>query len=171
MWIVNANVVDVVTGEKLRDRAVSIGPDGRIGEIAGTPPLGQKDGSVIDLAGRWLLPGLISCHTHLSVVFPFSDTDEAEDPAVTAYRSATRAHQALQAGITTIRCVHEQNRADLSLRRAAARGWIMGPGFAVPGGPSRPSAGTGRAPPPCTPPARRSSTAPRPPRSPPAPTM
>ena len=127
MWIVNANLVDVVTGEKLRDRAVSIGPDGRIGEIAGTPPVGQKDGSVIDLAGRWLLPGLISCHTHLSVVFPFSDTDEAEDPAVTAYRSATRAHQALQAGITTIRCVHEQNRADLSLRRAAARGWIKAP--------------------------------------------
>ncbi len=127
MWLVNANVVDVLTGERLRDRAVSVGPDGRIGEVAAAPPVGVPGGEVVDVAGRWLLPGLISCHTHLSVVFPFSDTDEQEDPAVTAYRSAARAHDALQAGITTIRCVHEQNRADLSLRRAAARGWIRAP--------------------------------------------
>jgi imidazolonepropionase-like amidohydrolase len=79
------------------------------------------------VAGRWLLPGLISCHTHLSVVFPFSDTDEAENPALTAYRSAARATAALRAGITTIRCVHEQNRADLLLREAAGRGWISAP--------------------------------------------
>jgi imidazolonepropionase-like amidohydrolase len=127
VWLVNANVVDVLTGEKLLDRAVHIGHDGRIAEVASAPPVGESDGEVIDVAGRWLLPGLISCHTHLSVVFPFSETDENEDPAITAYRSATRAHQALQAGITTIRCVHEQNRADLSLRRAAARGWIKVP--------------------------------------------
>jgi len=127
VWFVNANVVDVLTGEKLRNRAVSVGADGRIGEVAAAAPVGEKDSDVVDLAGRWLLPGLISCHTHLSVVFPFSDTDEQEDPAITAYRSASRAHAALQAGITTIRCVHEQNRADLSLRRAAARGWIQAP--------------------------------------------
>ena len=127
MWLVNANVVDVLQGERLRDRAVHIGPDGRIVEVASAPPVGEKDADVVDVGGRWLLPGLISCHTHLSVVFPFSDTDENEDPEITAYRSATRAHQALQAGITTIRCVHEQNRADLSLRRAAARGWIQAP--------------------------------------------
>ncbi len=127
MWLVNANVVDVLTGEKLRDRAVQVGRDGRIVEVASAPPVGERDSEVVDVAGRWLLPGLISCHTHLSVVFPFSDTDEDEDPAITAYRSAARAHQALQAGITTIRCVHEQNRADLSLRRAAASGWIRVP--------------------------------------------
>jgi len=127
MWLVNANVVDVLTGEKLRDRAVHVGTDGRIVEVATAPPVGESDSAVVDVAGRWLLPGLISCHTHLSVVFPFSDTDEQEDPALTAYRSAARAHQALQAGITTIRCVHEQNQADLSLRRAAARGWIKVP--------------------------------------------
>jgi imidazolonepropionase-like amidohydrolase len=127
VWLVNANVVDVLTGEKMLDRAVEVGDDGRIVQVSSAPPVGADDDQVIDVAGRWLLPGLISCHTHLSVVFPFSETDENEDPAITAYRSATRAHQALLAGITTIRCVHEQNRADLSLRRAAARGWIRVP--------------------------------------------
>jgi imidazolonepropionase-like amidohydrolase len=125
MWLVNANLVDVASGERHRGRCVEIGGDGTIAQVTATVPPGAAD--VVDVAGRWLLPGLISCHTHLSVVFPFADTDEAENPAITAYRSASRAWDALHAGITTIRCVHEQNRADLALRRAALRGWIRAP--------------------------------------------
>lgn len=124
MWLVNAHVVDVLTGEVLRDRAVHV-EAGTISEVAATAPTGASD--VVDVRRRYLLPGLISCHTHLSVVFPFSDLDEAESPALTAYRSAQRAADALDAGITTLRCVHEQNQADLLLRRAAARGWITAP--------------------------------------------
>jgi imidazolonepropionase-like amidohydrolase len=127
MWLVNAHVVDVQAGAVLPGRAVEVAPDGTIAQVAAAAPPGLPAADVTDVAGRWLLPGLISCHTHLSVVFPFSDTDEAENPALTAYRSATRATAALRAGITTIRCVHEQNRADLLLRQAAARGWIEAP--------------------------------------------
>ncbi len=127
MWLVNAHVVDVQSGDVLPGRAVETAPDGTIAQVTASAPPGLPDGQVTDVAGRWLLPGLISCHTHLSVVFPFADTDEAEHPALTAYRSAARATAALQAGITTIRCVHEQNRADLLLREAAARGWISAP--------------------------------------------
>jgi imidazolonepropionase-like amidohydrolase len=127
MWLANAHVVDVLAGEVLPGRAIETAPDGTIAQVAAAMPPGLPDGQVTDVAGRWLLPGLISCHTHLSVVFPFSDTDEAEHPALTAYRSAARATAALRAGITTIRCVHEQNRADLLLREAARRGWISAP--------------------------------------------
>lgn len=125
MWFVNAHVVDVLAGEVLRGRAVQTAPDGTVVQVAAAAPPGIPD--AVDVAGRWLLPGLISCHTHLSVVFPFSATDEAENPALTAYRSATRAAEALQAGITTVRCVHEQNRADLLLRAAVQRGWFAAP--------------------------------------------
>ncbi|HEY6787148.1 MAG TPA: amidohydrolase family protein [Trebonia sp.] len=127
MWLVNAHVIDVLAGEVMPSRAIEIASDGTIAQVTDAIPAGLPDGQVTDVAGRWLLPGLISCHTHLSVVFPFSDTDEAENPALTAYRSATRAAAALRAGITTIRCVHEQNRADLLLREAARRGWITAP--------------------------------------------
>ena len=123
MWFVNANVVDVLTGERLRGRAVETAPDGTVARVAAAPPPGL--GEVTDVAGRWLLPGLISCHTHLSIVF--GPADEDEHPALTAYRAATRATQALRAGITTIRCVHEQNRADLLLRTAVGRGWYAAP--------------------------------------------
>jgi len=135
-WFANANVVDVLTGQVRRGAAVQTAPDGTIAQIADRAP-----GDAYDVGGRWLLPGLISCHTHLSIVFPFSDTDENENPALTAYRAATRAAQALRAGITTIRSVHEQNRADLLLRTAVSRGWftaprILGAGRAIstPGG-------------------------------------
>jgi imidazolonepropionase-like amidohydrolase len=123
-WLTNAHVVDVTTGEIHRHRSVELAGD-RIAGIHAGLPVGASD--VVDLGGRYLLPGIISCHTHLSVVFPFSDTDPAEDPAVTAFRAAVRATDALRAGITSIRCVHEQNRVDLHLRAARARGWILAP--------------------------------------------
>jgi imidazolonepropionase-like amidohydrolase len=90
-------------------------------------PHGANGAEVYDLGGRYLVPGLISCHTHLSVVYPFQATDESESPGLSALRAASRAHDALLAGITTIRCVHEINRADLILRRSAAEGWVRVP--------------------------------------------
>ena len=56
-----------------------------------------------------------------------SDTDPAEYPAATALRAAKRARDALAAGITTVRCVHEQHRVDLWLRDAKRRGWVQAP--------------------------------------------
>jgi imidazolonepropionase-like amidohydrolase len=80
-----------------------------------------------DLGGRFLMPGLISCHTHLSVVYPFDATNEQESAGLSTIRAAARASDALLAGITTIRCVHEMNRADLLLRQSAREGWLQVP--------------------------------------------
>lgn len=126
----NAHVVDVIEGEIWRNFAVRVDEEGKISESGEAAVLGRslsKNERVIDLAGRYLFPGLISCHTHLSVVFPFSLTDPNENPAITAYRSAQRAAEALESGITTLRSVHEQNQADLMLRAAAKAGWFKGP--------------------------------------------
>jgi len=125
----NTRVIDVVEGVAKPLGAVRVGEDGTIAEISGTTSFSKRGASdeIIDLDGRFLFPGLISCHTHLSVVFPFSLTDPDENPAVTAYRSAQRASDALLSGVTTIRSVHEQNQADLMLRKAFAAGWIKAP--------------------------------------------
>ena len=124
MWLTNASVVDVVTGEVHVGRNIEMA-DGLIRSISSTLPAAQSN--VTDVQGRYVLPGLISCHTHLSVVFPMSDTDPAEYPAATALRAAKRAGDALAAGITTVRCVHEQHRVDLWLRDAKRRGWVDAP--------------------------------------------
>ena len=124
MWLVNANVVDVVNGKILERRSIEI-TNGVIKQVnTETPKLNEE---VFDVGGKFILPGIISCHTHLSVVFPFSQTDENENPAVTAFRAAKRARQALYSGITTIRCVHEQNKVDLFLKAAIKNGWSESP--------------------------------------------
>ena len=128
MLITNAKIVDVIAGEIRSEDAVRVLANGEISEIGKSTTLNRSNGeNVIDLDGRYLFPGLISCHSHLSVVFPFSLTDPNEDPALTAFRAAERAHQALDSGITTLRSVHEQNQVDLYLRRAAQAGWFQGP--------------------------------------------
>ncbi len=123
LWLTGGHVVDVRTGTSQRLNVEVDG--GRIGRItADAPPPGADQ---LSLGGRYLLPGLISVHTHLSVVYPFSATDEAEPSGVTALRALSRAQDALLAGVTTIRCVHEQNRADLLIRTAADQGWVAAP--------------------------------------------
>jgi imidazolonepropionase-like amidohydrolase len=123
-WLANAKVVDVVTGGVDIGRHVQMA-DGEIKSISSHLPPGQRN--VTDVEGHYVLPGLISCHTHLWVVFPMSSTDPMENPAATALRAAKRAGGALAAGITTVRCVHEQHRVDLWLREAKRLGWAQGP--------------------------------------------
>lgn len=125
MWFGNCNLFDSLTGELLNNRFIEVNPDGRIARISLDRPSSSSE--IYDLGGRTLMPGIISAHTHLSVVFPFSDTDPEENPAITAFRAAQRAGDALRAGITTIRCVHEQNQVDLLLKRAINKGWIHSP--------------------------------------------
>ena len=124
-WLTGGHVVDVRAGTVRRDTAVEIS-GGRIASLR--PAAEVPDGAVVrDIGGRYVSPGLISVHTHLSVVYPFTDTDPDESAGITALRSLSRAQDALHAGITTIRCVHEQNRADLLIRTAAEQGWIDAP--------------------------------------------
>jgi imidazolonepropionase-like amidohydrolase len=133
MWLLDARVVDVVGGEVREQAAVHV-LDGKIVDVTGqvgAPSIGSLDRTlgepVIDLAGAYLLPGLISCHAHLSIVFPFHETDENEHPGYTALRAAKRAKDALWAGVTTVRTVGEHHRVDLVLRDMIARGWAQGP--------------------------------------------
>lgn len=118
----NCRIVDVASGA-VETGALSI----EDGLIVGTSSRPDADGRVIEMDGAYILPGLISCHTHLSIVFPFSESDPDEDPAMTAYRSYSRARDALSAGVTTVRTVGELNRADIALRHSISKGWLSGP--------------------------------------------
>ncbi len=117
----NCRVVGVSDGN-IREASIAI-QDGRIQAL-------QKRGSgdeTFDAKGLYVLPGLISCHTHLSIVFPFHESDENENPAITAIRCVSRANDALRAGVTTVRTVSEKHRADITLRTMIQKGWATGP--------------------------------------------
>ena len=131
----NANLVDgehpakpgvtvVVDG----DRIVSVGAE----QLAGTRP----DDRVIDLAGRSLMPGMITCHYHSTYhelgSFPAPYGLEVP-PAMQAVRAAKNLELALMCGFTGAVGAGAAHEIDASMKRAIDEGVIPGPRF-VPSG-------------------------------------
>src|SRR5687767_10809148 len=89
------------------------------------------DGAVlIDLKDRFVLPGLIDCHVHLTsdragVEGQLSSvTDSVADRS---YEAAWNAKKTLEAGFTTVRNLGSSDGVTLALRDAIAKGWAIGP--------------------------------------------
>jgi imidazolonepropionase-like amidohydrolase len=129
-------LLDVVTGELLRDRAVVI-EDDRIAGVAGAGDAPAEGVAVVDLPGHTVLPGLIDCHTHL-VGDPDSGHGYAElltrTGAQEALSGVRNARDTVLAGFTTVRDVGTLRAfVDVALRDAIDAGWVAGPRMLVAG--------------------------------------
>ncbi|OZM76837.1 amidohydrolase family protein [Pseudonocardia sp. MH-G8] len=91
--------------------------------------LGAQEHQAIDLGGRYLSPGLINMHTHLSLSLPGPRGAAVKqmNPAQLVLHMAGGAAATLRAGVTTIRCVGEKEHADFALRQAIEAGHVPGP--------------------------------------------
>jgi imidazolonepropionase-like amidohydrolase len=124
-WLAGGRVVDVLSGAVSGPSSIAV-ESGRITSIRpGPPPVDSSD--VVDLDGLYLLPGIITCHVHLQGTYPYSTRDPHEPPPRTALRAAARARAIRRHGITTVRCCHELNQADVHVRHAAQMGWTDAP--------------------------------------------
>lgn len=123
MRLENANIINVETGEILIGYSMEI----QSGKIKLIEKFSFFSNSGIDCTDLYLLPGIISVHSHLSVKYPFSATDESESSAISVLRALSRARDALMAGVTTVRSVHEINMADIHLRNASESGLVEVP--------------------------------------------
>jgi imidazolonepropionase-like amidohydrolase len=91
------------------------------------PPEGA---TLIDLKNRFVLPGLIDCHVHLTSDRAglegqlSSVTDSVADRS---YEAAWNARKTLEAGFTTVRNLGSSDGVTLALRDAIAKGWATGP--------------------------------------------
>jgi imidazolonepropionase-like amidohydrolase len=91
------------------------------------PPTGA---TLIDLKDRFVLPGLIDCHVHLT-----SDRAGVEgqlagvtdSAARHSYEAAWNGRKTLEAGFTTVRNLGGPDGVTLALRDAIASGWEAGP--------------------------------------------
>lgn len=94
-----------------------------------------KDATIIPLSGCTLMPGLIDCHTHISLdssIDPFANS-MSEPLAKKILKAAHNAKETLRSGVTTIRDMGAADNVDIEIRNAIQSGLIEGPRFLASG--------------------------------------
>lgn len=102
----HANLADGVRGAIASNAALVI-RDGLIAQVESEPFTPPAGATVIDAAGRYVVPGLIDAHTHIATL--------------------AAARRALESGVTTIRSASTNNYQDVALRDLVRQGALPGP--------------------------------------------
>ncbi len=121
-------LVDVRSGRVLTDQAILI-EGGRIKQVGSAQSIQAPAGArVIDLSNATVLPGLIDCHTHLTLE-PGQNGYESLGISIPreALFGAKNAKLTLEAGFTTVRNVAAHGYTDVALRDAINAGDVPGP--------------------------------------------
>ena len=93
--IINANVIDGISAAPIKGATVIV-RDGRIEQVlSGKAPM-PATATVLDLKGKWLLPGFVDAHAHLA--------------------DMSAARRALVSGATTVRCLGVNHFVDIGFR-------------------------------------------------------
>ena len=121
-------MVDVRSGRVLTDQAILIEGD-RIRQVGPAQSIQAPAGArVIDLSNATVLPGLIDCHTHLTLE---QGQNGYESLGISIPREALfgakNAKLTLEAGFTTVRNVAAHGYTDVALRDAINAGDVPGP--------------------------------------------
>jgi imidazolonepropionase-like amidohydrolase len=127
----NCTLIDCVGDRPVASAAIWI-RDGRIqdrGDEESLRRLVPPGTEEIDLAGAYLMPGLVNMHTHFSLALPGKggDRTRALGPHALALYMAAGARDTLRGGVTAVRCVAERDHADFALRDAITAGQVPGP--------------------------------------------
>ncbi|GMV06127.1 MAG: hydrolase [Gemmatimonadota bacterium] len=118
----NANVVDVAEGT-VRSGLTLVVKDGRIVSVEPGDAQAAPGVQVVDLAGRFVAPGLIDAHVHVG--------------------SASDAARALRSGVTTMRSAGASHYADVGMGELGRAGHLEIPEYVAAGYHVRPDPGEG----------------------------
>ncbi|MBL8536152.1 MAG: amidohydrolase family protein [Hyphomonadaceae bacterium] len=135
-------LADPSTGRVALVQSILVGRDGRILSIE--PGYAERQGAtVIDQRDRFVLPGLIDSHVHLtSELGPNQFMEEVTlTTADAALRGAENARKTLMAGFTTVADVGAANDSIFALRRAIAENRVPGPRILASGAAVTPDGG------------------------------
>ena len=131
-------VLDVRTGKYASNQIIWIEGERikEIGDAAALEAKLPKDARVVDLSNATVLPGLIDCHTHLTMgpqtLGPGGLRLSYPRQALLGARNA---RMTLEAGFTTVRNMGAGGYADIALRDAIRAGDVRGPRMLASGPP------------------------------------
>lgn len=120
--------------DQITENSYMVVKDERIVEI-GIGSIDNFDGEVVDYSGKYLMPGLINSHVHITneaVADPHS-IGHAESFAKAALRGSRNLKRHLYSGTTFLRSLGTAGGVDLDLRDAINEGIIQGAEFITSG--------------------------------------
>jgi len=126
VWLLkNANLIDGVGDGRVEGMNVLV--DGKFVKEVSDKAI-KSTGNAIDLKGKTLMPGLIDCHTHVTVT-QIAQAEQALLPdSLIAARAAAIMRGQIMRGFTTVR---DAGGADSGLRRAVEDGLFLGPRLVI----------------------------------------
>jgi len=130
----NVTLIDGTGCEPLPEATVAV-RDGKIvyaGKAKRWQPSLQEDILNLELGGKYLLPGLIDCHVHLSGSGEPDSRFKTDDGSMTL-KILNNARRNLAAGITTLRDLGGWNELEFAVRGSIQRGEFTGPRLVLAG--------------------------------------
>lgn len=141
IWLRNCRLIDGTGSAAKENMAVKVEGE-KISRVVPNTAVSVAPGDeVIDLTDRVLIPGLWDTHMHLTF-FINKREDFARIPDLTL-RAARRAHQFLEAGVTSCRTLGDDAGIDFALRDSIASGEFLGPRLFIAGRPITTTGGHG----------------------------
>ena len=127
LWLTGGRLFDG-TGAPIREASGVLVEDGRIAAVGQASDGVPAGATVIELAGRVLLPGLIDAHAHVRVDRPAPDPGaEPLSPGADPHLLAAGLREMLRRGVTTVRDVGSDGDLVLEARQAMRYGAFRGP--------------------------------------------
>lgn len=127
LWLTGGALFDG-TGSAPREGVSVLVEHGRIASVGAAGDDPPEGATVVDLAGRMVLPGLIDAHAHVKPDFP--TPDPGAEPLLqdaTAHFLSADLRESLRRGITTVRDVGSYGEIVFAARQAMRYGAFRGP--------------------------------------------
>ncbi len=87
-----------------------------------------EDAHVVDLSGKFIIPGLIDCHIHVDLGgLANTFAENLVEDKLRTLRAAQDMEKTLRAGFTTVRSVGSVNGIDFAVKAGIEAGYVTGP--------------------------------------------